>query len=101
MTTPAEPGLADEVTVIRAHLDGGAPGLYVFALCRQSLAARLIADSAGFADEVADLGPAAVPPARIADVAGLARNEIRHMGVARGGRWLAWFMPGRPGQVPR
>ena len=95
-----EPGPANPVTVIRAHLDGSTPGLYVYALVRQSFAALLLDGAAAFADEVLDLGPAAVPPARIADVAGLRHGEMRHMGLARGGRWLAWFLPGRPGQVP-
>ena len=49
MTSPPP---ADEVTVIRAHLDGSTPGLYAYALVRQSFAALLLDGAAAFADEV-------------------------------------------------
>lgn len=98
MTAATPP--ADELTVVRAHLTGGAPGVYAVVLCRQSFAARLVEGADAFADEVEDLGPSALPAARLAEFSWLARNQIRHVGVARGGRWLAWFLPGPAEEVP-
>ena len=69
-TTPATTGElpgADRITVLRVHLAGHPPGRVVFYLCRASLAARLAADTAASADEVTDLGPAALPAAGDAD----------------------------------
>ena len=97
--TTAEPP-ADELTVVRCHLAGGAPGLYVVVLCRASLAARLVEGADAHADQVEDLGPHALPAGRLAESSWLARNQIRHVGIARGGRWLAWFLPGPAEEVP-
>ena len=61
------------------------------------MAARLAADAidGGHADEVQDLGPDAMQLAR-ADPAVLPANILLRVGVAKGGKWLAWLLPGEP-----
>jgi len=85
----------DPIHVLACLADGIPPGARFICLARWSLAARLVQDAidGGHADEAQNLGPDAMQLAR-ADPAALPPDVLLRVGVARGGKWLAWFLPG-------
>ena len=96
----------DYVTVVCVRLPEP-PGAELYALARWSLAARLVRDAkdAGQRGEVADLGPRALDVCNSVSVEDIAPGVIRHVGIAKDGRWVAWYppvpaepVPGSPGQ---
>ena len=101
-----EPAVHDYVTVVRVRLPDQ-PGADLYALARWSLAARLVRDAkdAGQRGEITDLGPAALDVCNSVGVEDIGPGVIRHVGIARDGRWVAWYppvpaepVPGSPGQ---
>jgi hypothetical protein len=93
---------ADPVHVLAIKAPGIPPGARVISLVKWSLAARLAADAidAGQADEVQDLGPGAMRLAGEYNPQVLPPSVLLRLGVAKGGRWLAWFIPGDPPEPP-
>jgi hypothetical protein len=84
----------DPITVLRV-VTQDAPGLETYFLCRWSLAARLVCDSAADpASEVEDLGPRALMLAQAAQRGDFKTGEMVMVGIASGGKWVKW-MPGR------
>ena len=92
---------ADPVTVVRIRLPEH-DGADLYAVCRWSLAARLIRDSvaAGRRGEIVDLGRGALDYANSIGPDDLAPGKLLHVGLARDGRWLTWDLPVPPEPVP-
>ena len=89
----------DPMTVVKITMPEYPPGVALFGICRRSTAARLAADAEPGA-QVADLGPAALALTGVYEHrkrAALGRDLIR-VGVARGDRWLMWFLPSCPAE---
>jgi hypothetical protein len=91
----------DPVTVVRVRLPEH-DGADLYAVCRWSLAARLIRDSvaAGRRGEIVDLGRGALDYANSIGPDDLAPGKLLHVGLARDGRWLTWDLPTPPEPVP-
>jgi hypothetical protein len=100
---PRQPGQPppDPVHVVRFRQRDGD----LYALCRWSTAKKLIrgAAEAGDGGEIADLGPDAMRVAQAFDAATLEMpggTLMVHVGLARYGRWLRWYLPVPPEPVP-
>ena len=100
---PPEPGQppADPVHVVRIR-QPGQPGADLYALARWSLAARLVRDAAdaGQRGQITDLGPHALDVAGSIGPEDLAPGKLLHVGLAKGGKWLAWYPPVPAEPVP-
>jgi hypothetical protein len=87
----------DPMTVVKIVLPEYPPDVTLFCICLRSTADKLAAD-AGPGEQVSDLGPAALALTGVYEHrkrAALGRKPIR-VGVARGDRWLMWFLPSYP-----
>ena len=87
--------IEDPITVLAMMDPGIPPGARAIVLAHWSLAARLTQDATdrGNADECQDLGPGAMRLADEYDPDVLPANVKLLLGVAKGGKWLAWFIP--------
>jgi hypothetical protein len=93
------PGRPDPVHVLRVRL-AAQPGTEVYGLARWSLVARLRRDAEIAGDQLADLGPDAMLIARAAQRGEWSPGDLAIIGIAHGGRWLRWDLPGWPEPVP-
>jgi hypothetical protein len=91
----------DPVTVVRIRLPEH-DGADLYALCRWSLAARLIRDAADAGDrgQIADLGPRALDIANSVGPDDLAPGKLLHVGLAKDGKWVQWHVPAPAEPVP-
>jgi hypothetical protein len=92
----AHGGIEDPLHVLALTVPGVPPGTRVISLAHWSLAARLVLDAGdgGHADEVQDLGPGAMALAAEYNPDVLPANVRLDLGIAKAGKWLAWFIPG-------
>lgn len=94
----------DRINILRVHMADHPPGVSAYIACRWSLAARLVSDqreSAEFgADMVVNLGEALPVIAAEARPETWAAGDFVICGVAKGGRWLRWMLPGPPPEPP-
>src|SRR5438034_4214803 len=93
----------DPIIVLRV-VTPDAPGLETYFLCRWSLAARLVRDSAADpTSTVEGLVPDALMLAQAAQRGDFKSGELAMVGVARHGRWLRWSagMLAQVAAVPR
>jgi hypothetical protein len=92
------------IHVLACRTPEAPPGARMIGLARWSLTARLVRDAtaAGHADEIQDLGPGAMQlcNATEADPDVLPANLPLWVGLAKGGTWLAWLLPGDPVEPP-
>jgi hypothetical protein len=98
-------GVNDPIHVLACRTPEAPPGARMIGLARWSLAARLVQDATddGQADEIQDLGPGAMQlcNATEADPDVLPANgPPLWVGLAKGGEWLAWLLPGDPVEPP-
>jgi hypothetical protein len=86
----------DPIHVLATKEPGTPPGARMISLAHWSLAARLVRDATdhGHADEIQDLGPGAMALAGEYNPDVLPANVTLNLGVAKGGKWLAWLIPG-------
>jgi hypothetical protein len=91
----------DPVTVVRVRLPEH-DGADLYALCRWSLAARLVRDAAaaGRRGEIVDLGPRALDIANSVGPEDIAPGTLLHVGLARDGEWVRWHVPAPAEPVP-
>jgi len=94
--------IEDPITVLATREPGVPPGARTISLAHWSLAARLAQDAidAGHADEIQGLGPDAMRLAGEYDPQVLPAGVLLRLGVAKGGKWVAWFIPGDPPEPP-
>jgi hypothetical protein len=92
-TMTGQPG---PIHVLACRTPETPPGARMISLAHWSLAARLARDATegGHADEVQDLGPDAMALAGEYNPEVLPANVRLDLGVAKGGKWLAWLIPG-------
>jgi hypothetical protein len=98
----AHGGIEDPVHVLACRTPETPPGARMISLAHWSLAARLVRDATddGHADEVQDLGPGAMRLAREYDPQVLPPSVLLNLGLAKGGQWVAWLIPGDPPEPP-
>jgi hypothetical protein len=93
------PDRPDPITIVRIVIAGN-PRQHTYWLMRFSLAARLVRDAEGSADEVADLGPGALMLCQAAQRGDWRIGEMALIGVARDGKWVTWLPPAPVEPVP-
>jgi hypothetical protein len=91
----------DPIVTVRITAPAYPPGFALFGVCRRSTARRLAADAEPGVT-VTDLGVALALCGRYESGprrAWLGAKLVR-VGVARGGEWVAWFLPSFPAEPP-